>query len=41
MANPFIAKAAGGAGDGRAALPWDSFRELMEFITLTLFLLSF
>lgn len=26
MANPCIAKAAGGAGDDRAALPWDSLR---------------
>lgn len=37
MAHHRLAKAAGGDGDGRAALPRDSL-ESMEFITLTYFL---
>lgn len=37
MAHHRVAKAAGGDGDGRAALPGDSL-ESMEFITLTYFL---
>lgn len=37
MANQRVVKAAGGDGDGRAALPRDSL-ESMEFMTLTYFL---
>lgn len=37
MAHHRLVKAAGGDGDGRAALPRDSL-ESMEFITLTYFL---